>query len=123
MPTPSSFVSRVQELESELTTAVSGNSSLNSLVDLLSLAIDAVHGSESSKAIYALYRIFVTIVRSGKYGFSVEANDEGRMVRRWVWDRLNQYTEYLASLLKDNEKSLRVGRKSSCIKPVNKIMI
>lgn len=60
-----------------------------------------------SKAIYAVYRIFVLLLGpGGKFEGSV--GEEGKAVRAWIVDRVNEYADYLGGLLKDEEVSLRV---------------
>lgn len=42
----------------------------------------------------------------GKFEGSV--GEEGKAVRAWIVDRVNEYADYLGGLLKDEEVSLRV---------------
>ncbi|KAG6873375.1 hypothetical protein C0995_016484 [Termitomyces sp. Mi166 len=95
----------IQRLEADLTEAVSTNSSLNSLADLLDLALKTKEASETSKAIYALYRIFVLVISTEKLGLG--GDESAKVVKTWLWDRLNTYVDFLGGLLKDQEKTLR----------------
>ncbi|KAG6917036.1 hypothetical protein DXG01_004162, partial [Tephrocybe rancida] len=97
----------IQKLETELSHAVSTNSSLNPLADLLDLALATEHASETSKAIYALYRIFVLILSADKMGLG--GDEAAKVVKTWLWDRLNVYVDFLGGLLKDQEKTLRIS--------------
>jgi U3 small nucleolar RNA-associated protein 19 len=105
----SGCVQKIKELEDELIKAVTTRASLNCLVNLLDLTFQAEDPHDTSKGIYALYRTFVVIITHGK--LSPQGGEAGRTVSRWLWERLNSYAEFLASLLKDEEKFLRV---SSC---------
>jgi U3 small nucleolar RNA-associated protein 19 len=102
----SEFVNSVQRIEEQLTSAIASNSSLNPLADLLDLAFTASDAQDTSKAIYALYRVFVTLVSGGKLGAG--GDESAKVVKAWLWDRLNSYVDFLCGLLKDQEKLLRV---------------
>ncbi|KAK0223868.1 CBF/Mak21 family-domain-containing protein [Armillaria fumosa] len=97
----------IQETEQQLTRAVANNGSLNPLADLLHLTCSRKDSQEVSKGIYALYRIFVLVISNGK--LSVAGDESAKTVKAWLWDRLNKYVDFLAGLLKDEEKSLRVS--------------
>lgn len=103
----SAFTQSVVRLEADLTSAVSNNASLNSLADLLDLTLRSKNSQDTSKAIYALYRVFVLVINSDKLGLS--GDDAAKVVKAWLWERLNAYVEYLGGLLKDEEKTLRVS--------------
>lgn len=105
----SPFVQKVQQLEDELKNAASSNSSLNPLADLVDLACTAQDPQHTSKAIYALYRTFVIIITKGM--LVVASDENAKVVKAWLWDRLNTYVDFLTGLLKDEEKTLRVGDK------------
>lgn len=105
--TTKDFVSRVKQLEEELTYAIAKNASLNSLADLLALAYDAEDPHDTSKAVYALYRVFVIIISNNKLGIS--GDEAAKVVKAWIWDRLQAYVDFLGSLLQDDEKFLRVS--------------
>ena len=98
---------KVKELEDELIKAVTTQASLNSLVNLLDLTFQAEDAHDTSRGMYALYRTFVVIITQGK--LSPHSGEAGKTVSRWLWERLNSYVEFLASLLKDEEKFLRVS--------------
>ncbi|KIK06358.1 hypothetical protein K443DRAFT_129940 [Laccaria amethystina LaAM-08-1] len=103
----SGCVQKIKELEDELIKAVTTRASLNCLVNLLDLTFQAEDPHDTSKGIYALYRTFVVIITHGK--LSPQGGEAGRTVSRWLWERLNSYAEFLASLLKDEEKFLRIS--------------
>jgi len=104
----SGFARSVEQLEDQLTLAVAQNSSLNPLADLLDLTLTASDPQHTSKAIYALYRVFVVIVTNGN--LLGRGKDEAtKVVKSWIWERLNEYVDFLGSLLKDEEKFLRVN--------------
>lgn len=100
-------VDRIQQLENEITSAVANNASLNLLTDLLRLLFSLEDPLGSSKAIYALYRVFVIIITNGKLVFS--GNNDAKVVKDWIWEKLSKYTDFLGSLLQDEEKFLRVS--------------
>ncbi|KAG6841074.1 hypothetical protein C0991_002167 [Blastosporella zonata] len=103
----SKTITLIQRLEVELTQAVSTNSSLNPLADLLDLALATKNASETSKAIYALYRVFVFVISSDKMGSG--GDETAKVVKTWLWDRFNVYVDFLGGLLKDQEKTLRIS--------------
>lgn len=102
----------IQQLEVDLTRAIAENRSLNPLADLLDLTLATKILSDTSKAIYAFYRVLVIVITSDKLGPG--GDGAVKAVKSWLWDNLNTYVEYLGSLLKDEEKTLRV---SFCIHP------
>jgi hypothetical protein len=102
----SGFSKSIQELEEQITAAAAANSSLNPLVDLLNLAFTTDDAQDTSKAIYSLYRVFVIIISGGK--LSSSGDDAAKVVKAWIWDKLNSYVDFLCGLLKDEEKLLRV---------------
>ncbi|KAG6836926.1 hypothetical protein H0H93_001088 [Arthromyces matolae] len=103
----SKTIELLQRLESDLTRAVSTNSSLNALADLLDLTLKAKEANEVSKAIYALYRVFVLLISADKLGLG--GDEAAKVVKTWLWDRLNTYVDFLGGLLKDEEKTLRIS--------------
>ncbi|KAJ7644308.1 CBF/Mak21 family-domain-containing protein [Roridomyces roridus] len=103
----SELVKSIQRLEEQLTTAATTNNSLNPLADLLELAFAATDAQDTSKAIYALYRVFVVLISAGKLG--VVSDEAARVVKAWLWERLNSYVDFLCGLLKDEEKLLRTS--------------
>ena len=107
--TSSETTKSIQDLEKRLKAAITANSSLNPLVDLLGLACNVEHPQETSKAIHALHGIFSAIIVNGK--LSINGADDTKIVRSWICDRLNLFIEFLTSLLADEEKILRVRPK------------
>ncbi|KAJ7857769.1 CBF/Mak21 family-domain-containing protein [Mycena leptocephala] len=103
----SGFSKSIQELEEQITAAAAANSSLNPLVDLLNLAFTTDDAQDTSKTIYSLYRVFVIIISGGKLGSS--GDDAAKVVKAWIWDKLNSYVDFLCGLLKDEEKLLRIS--------------
>lgn len=100
------FRTSIKRLEDDLTRAISTNASLNPLADLLDLAVRQHDAQNTSKAIYALYRLFVLLITKNKLNSN---GDEGaKVVKAWLWERFNTYVEFLGGLLKDEEKTLRV---------------
>lgn len=98
--------SRIKELESKLMEAISSNASLNSLADLTSLAISLHEPHLALKAIYACYRVFVLLISKGCLENST--NEQAKVVRTWVFERLDEYVRFLCGLLQDDESLLRV---------------
>lgn len=97
----------IQQLEADLTYAIANNASLNPLADLVDLTTTTKSPQDTSKAIYALYRVFVVVISNDKLG--LDGDDAAKVVKAWLWDRLNIYVDYLGSLLKDEERTLRVS--------------
>jgi len=96
----------IKELEAKLTNSVANDTSLNPLADLLTLAQNVENPHDTSKAIYALYRVFVVIITNGKLGLG--GDETAKVVKAWIWDRLQTYVDFLGGLLQDDEKFLRV---------------
>ncbi|KDQ53338.1 hypothetical protein JAAARDRAFT_433296 [Jaapia argillacea MUCL 33604] len=105
--TEASSASHVEDLENQVVAAVATNGSLNSLADLLDITLTSSEVETASKGIYALYRSFVTIISSGNLSFKGDEN--AKVVRAWIWEKLNGYVEYLGGLLKDTDKGLRTS--------------
>jgi U3 small nucleolar RNA-associated protein 19 len=99
--------SRIQQLETELNLAISNNTSINTLVDLLEISKSAEEPQICSKSIYALYRIFVALIASGR--LDLKGDENAKVVRAWIREKLNAYTDLLVGLMNDSEKSLRVS--------------
>jgi hypothetical protein len=60
-----------------------------------------------SKAVYSAYRVFVLIISRGML---VHGGDDAvKLVRKWIWEKLDSYVELLIGLLQDEEPALRVG--------------
>ena len=104
----------IKQLEDKLTNAVANNTSLNPLADLLSLTQNVEDPHDTSKAIYALYRVFVVIITNGKLGLG--GDETAKVVKAWIWDRLQTYVDFLGGLLQDDEKFLRVRPNSPIFK-------
>lgn len=96
----------IKQLEDKITDAASRNDSLNPLSDLLSLAYEIEDPHDTSKAIYALYRAFVMIISGGK--LELGGDGAAKVVKAWIWDKLQAYVDFLGGLLQDDEKFLRV---------------
>ncbi|KAL1742577.1 CBF/Mak21 family-domain-containing protein [Schizophyllum fasciatum] len=97
----------IQRLEQELTDAISANASLNSLADLVDLASRLSDPRDCSKAIYALYRVSVTLISGGK--LEVDGTEAAAAVRTWIRDQMNRYVNLLGALLQHEEKTIRVS--------------
>jgi U3 small nucleolar RNA-associated protein 19 len=97
----------IKQFEDEINSAISNGSSLNALVDLISLVFDLKDPHDSSKGIYALYRVFVSLILSGK--LSPGDDEAAKVVKAWLWEKLISYTDFLGGLLQDEEKVLRVN--------------
>ena len=104
----SKVATSINDLEEKLKTAVSANASLNPLVELLELACKAEDPRDTNRAIHALHRIFGLVLATGK--LSTTANEEAKIVRTWLWDKIKTFVEFLTSLLADEEKILKVSR-------------
>lgn len=102
----------IKLLEEDLTSAATNNGSLNPLADLLDVALKASGPQETSKAIYAIYRVFVFIITNNK--LALDGDDAAKVVKAWIWERMNAYVEFLGGLLKDEEKILRVSGIFAC---------
>ncbi|KAF8868202.1 CBF/Mak21 family-domain-containing protein [Infundibulicybe gibba] len=109
-PNTTKPTSSIQDLESTLTQALSTNTSLNPLADLLNLTCSALDPQDTSRGIYALYRVFVLLISGGRFSPTVLVEeDSGKVVKAWLWERLNEYVTFLGGLLKDHEKYLRIS--------------
>jgi len=98
--------SHIKGLENKLTEAISSNASLNSLADLISLAASLHEPRLVLKAIYACYRVFVLLVSKGCLENSTD--EETKVVRTWIFERLDEIVRFLCGLLQDEESLLRV---------------
>ncbi|KAJ3999820.1 ribosome biogenesis protein Noc4 [Lentinula boryana] len=109
-------VTTIAALESQLTAALtvstsgnSGSGSLNPIADLYSIAANAnISAEDTSKAIWALYRVWVGIIGSGRLNSSFTEADS-KIVKAWLRERLNEYVELLCGLLKHEEKVIRTS--------------
>jgi len=59
---------------------------LNPLADLLALAQNLEDPHDTSKAVYALYRVFVVVITNGK--LALGGDETAKVVKAWIWDRL-----------------------------------
>lgn len=98
--------SRLKELESKLMEAISSNTSLNFLADLTSLATSFHQPRLALKAIYACYRVFVLLI--SKCFLENPTDEQAKVVRTWIFERLDEYVRFLCGLLQDEESLLRV---------------
>lgn len=100
----------VERLEGLLTTAAQSTptGSLNPLADLLILAESSSAPQDLSRAVYALYRVWVILINGGKMSPSADEGEEAKVVRGWLWDRMSAYQDILVGLLADSEGALRV---------------
>lgn len=103
----------IQSLEEQLIAAISAKFSLNALADLLDIARTTTDAQLLSKAIYALYRVFVVIITNNLL-LNVSGNDEARTVREWIQEKLRGYVGLLTGLLKDEESMLKVRETQIC---------
>lgn len=121
-----SQIAKITEYETQLTSAAKKTEfNPNPLIPLTALARhdspEVVH-----KAVWALYRAWVKILSDGhlvptaaggqgdagrtKNGSGDESPEAAAAaVQKWMMDRLNEYLEVLAGLLRDSEPSLRVS--------------
>ena len=105
----------IKALENQLSNAISESGSLNKLANLLQLTVNASDAGHVLKAIYALYRLFVTLVTKGMMNSKgPEEAEEVKAVRAWLWEHMNRYVEFLGGLLQDDEAILRVRSVSRC---------
>ena len=96
--------SRIKELESKLMEAISSNASLNSLADLTSLAASLHEPHLALKAIYACYRVFVLLISKGCLENSTD--EQAKVVRTWVFERLDEYDDSDGVELDDDDSEL-----------------
>jgi len=99
-------LSCIKQFEDEISSAIVENSSLNKIADFLSFLFDLVDPHDLSKGIYALYRVFVSVILNGK--LSPGGDDTAKVVKAWLWEKLMSYIDFLGGLLQDEEKFLRV---------------
>lgn len=94
-----------KSIEAQLSLAVAENGTLNPLADLLVLAYGSSDAREMSKAVYSIYRVFVLIISRGMLAHG--GDDAAKLVRKWIWEKLDSYVELLVGLLQDEEPALR----------------
>lgn len=98
---------KIASLEEQLTVAINTAGSLNALVDLVQIArTEDASVQAMSKAIYALYRVYVLLLNSGK--LNPGGDQAAKTARTWIWEQLNTYTDVLCGLLQDDDKMLWV---------------
>lgn len=95
-------------LESAVSNAIRDGTSLNPFADLVDLVIDNSNPKAIHSAIYATYRATVMIAQSGKLNGRRGVSEETELIRKWLEARVNDFTDLLAGLMKDEEKALRV---------------
>lgn len=100
-------LAQIQRLESLLLEAVSEGTSLNPLVDLLDITKNVGDPHVLFKCTYALYRVFASIIDTRMLVPTPDARV--KVVRTWIWERFNVFTDMLVGLMNDSEKSLRVS--------------
>ncbi|KAI5824350.1 CBF-domain-containing protein [Schizophyllum commune Tattone D] len=100
-------IKEAQRLEQILTDAINTNSSLNPLADLVDLSARAKDARDISKAIYALYRVFVLLLNEGK--LEVDGTEEATAVKTWIREQMNRYVNVLGALFKHAEKTIRLS--------------
>lgn len=98
----------VQTMERETLTAIQEGTSLNPFADLIALISTSPDPKTTHSAIYAVYRVIVALVQTGKLTPARDEAEEAKIVRQWLDARIEFFSELLAGLLKDDEKSLRV---------------
>ncbi|KXN84634.1 hypothetical protein AN958_12234 [Leucoagaricus sp. SymC.cos] len=103
----SGLAEQIRTIETSLIDAVNKNESLNALADLLAIAESSKDAQSTSKAIYSLYRVFVVLITNGKIGLG--GDEAAKLVKTWLLGQLNTYVEFLSSLLKDEEKTIRIS--------------
>lgn len=133
-----SQIAKITEYEIQLTSAAKKTEfNPNPLIPLTALARhdspEVVH-----KAVWALYRAWVKILSDGhlvptaaggqgdagrtKNGLGDESPEAAAAaVQKWMMDRLNEYLEILAGLLRDSEPSLRVSLLD--VSPIERLLI
>jgi U3 small nucleolar RNA-associated protein 19 len=103
----SAVAERIVILENELSAAIGSGTSLNALADLLDIATTIGEDAQVvSKTIYAIYRTVVLLVSAGH--LTPGGDEDAKLVRTWIWERLNTFVDLLCGLLKDDDKTLRV---------------
>lgn len=102
----SGLTEQIKSIETGLIEAINRSESLNSLADLLEIVQSTKDAQQTSKAVYAAYRVFVVVITNGKLGLG--GDEAAKLVKTWLLGQLNTYVDFLAGLLKDEEKTLRV---------------
>ena len=97
----------IQRLENLLIEAVAEGTSLNPLVDLLDAAKNAEDPRLLFKCIYALYRVFASTIDARM--LVPTPDPSAKVVRTWIFENLNFFTDILVGLMSDSEEYLRVS--------------
>lgn len=97
----------IQDLEKQLTAAVSEGHSLNPLADLLAAALEPDNAAHCHKALYSLYRVFV-IITSRDLLSGPDRTTEAKAVRTWLLEKFHAYTELLTRVLHGEKFHLKV---------------
>ncbi|KAL6301095.1 CBF-domain-containing protein [Sparassis latifolia] len=101
--------SPIRQLETQLTSALSTNSSLNQLADLLDIVWSTQDAALLGKAIYAMYRVFVTIITNGLLFGREDVGQDTKLVRSWLSEKLHAYVDFVAALMSDEDLTLRTS--------------
>ncbi|KAF8576410.1 ribosome biogenesis protein Noc4 [Ramaria rubella] len=104
-----SHIEKIEHLEQTLTSALAKSASLNSLADFTDLASSLSESPDLHKAIYALYRVFILIIDSGRFCGHNEEGEQAKLVRSWLNERLAEYTTVLCKCLSNDQKGIRTS--------------
>lgn len=104
-----SHSSVIEDLEEKLKTSVNNQATLNPLVELISLASKCSEPQDLHKALYALYRIFVLLIDSGRFCSTAGEPEEAKIVRTWLNERFSEYATLLCKCLRHEQKAIRVS--------------
>ncbi|KAI1790696.1 CBF-domain-containing protein [Ganoderma leucocontextum] len=99
---------RIQDLERQLTAAVSEGLSLNPLADLLAVALESDKSTHRNKALYSLYRVFVIIISRDLLS-GPDRTAEAKAVRTWLLEKFHAFTELLTCVLRDEKFNLKTS--------------
>lgn len=100
--------STIHTLEKSLTAAIESESSLNALADLLRLCPTLSSPPLASQAIFALYRVFSLTTRTPVFSIRSGQSKHRKVVRAWLWEKLQAFVDLLCTYLNDDVKLLRV---------------
>src|SRR5260370_23654737 len=82
----------IQALESNLKNAIEQGGSLNSLISLFTIAIEADHSATTHKSIWALYRLFYQLLSEDHGCLEKVVTGRSGTVRSWIHERTSDYT-------------------------------
>ncbi|KAL5480712.1 NOC4 [Sanghuangporus weigelae] len=99
----------IDDLEKSVAAALESSTSLNPLADLLHIASSTNDADVALKAVFALYRLFTLITKSGVLILPDDEDNGRRTVRAWVLARLDAFADLLCLFLQDEEKTLRMS--------------